>query len=138
MSQRVRLRCERTQVRITPQTVLFITVATAIYSLGHGLRTSTPASAVPRSTQPCISPRSPNRVPASGGVKAGNVTSAGWQATLCDPVRRASFRSGEDGLHTAIPVAVLIRHSCSALGALTIMRHTNPRIHSLTQSLTGP
>jgi len=39
---------ERIQVRITLQTVVFIATAAAIYSLGHGLRTST---AVPRSTQ---------------------------------------------------------------------------------------
>jgi len=37
------------QVRITLQTVVFITIAAAICSLGHGLRTFT---AVPRSTQP--------------------------------------------------------------------------------------
>jgi len=29
-----------------------------------------------------------------GWGKAGNVTSAGWQVTLCDPVRRMSSRSG--------------------------------------------
>ena len=42
-------RCERTQVRISSRAVVFITTTTAIYSLGHGLCTST---AVPRSTQP--------------------------------------------------------------------------------------
>jgi len=41
---------ERTQVRITPLTVVFIAKAAAIYSLEHGLCTFT---AVPRSTQPC-------------------------------------------------------------------------------------
>ena len=40
---------ESTKVRITPQTVVFITTTAAIYSLGHGLRIFT---AVPRSTQP--------------------------------------------------------------------------------------
>ena len=39
-----------------------------------------------RSTQPCIPLGSLNRVPASAGVRAGNVTSAGWQVTLCDPI----------------------------------------------------
>ena len=39
----------RTQVRITPRTVVFIATATVIYSLEHGLRTFT---TVPRSTQP--------------------------------------------------------------------------------------
>jgi len=56
------------QVPITPQTVVFITTATATCSLGHGLRTST---AVPKSTQPCIPPGLLNRVPASAGAKAG-------------------------------------------------------------------
>ena len=45
---------------------MFIANATVIRSLGHGLRTFTAAS---RSTQPCIPPRSLNRVPASAGVK---------------------------------------------------------------------
>jgi len=48
-----------------------------------------------RSTQPCISLGSLNRVQAliSWG-KGENVTSAGWQVTLCDPIWHASFRSG--------------------------------------------
>jgi len=40
--------CERTRVRITPRTVVFIATAAAMYSLGHGLCTFT---AVSRSTQ---------------------------------------------------------------------------------------
>jgi len=43
-----------------------------------------------RSTQPCIPPGSLNRVPASAGDKGGNVTSAGWQVTLCDPMWHVS------------------------------------------------
>ena len=39
-----------------------------------------------RSTQPCIPPGSLNRVPAIGWGKGGNVTSAGWQVTPCDPM----------------------------------------------------
>ena len=39
-----------------------------------------------RSTQPCIPPGSLNRVLASAGGKGWNVTSAGWQVTLCDPI----------------------------------------------------
>jgi len=34
--------------------------------------------------------------------KGGNVTSAGWQVTLCDPMRHVSFRSGVATLRTAI------------------------------------
>ena len=66
--QRVLLRCEKTKVRISPRTVVFIARATVICSLGHGLRTFT---AVPRSAQPYILPGSLNRVPASAGVKSG-------------------------------------------------------------------
>jgi len=37
-----------------------------------------------------------NEVPASfGWDKRGNVTSAGWQVTPCDPVWHVSSRSGE-------------------------------------------
>jgi len=32
-----------------------------------------------------------------GWGKGGNVTSAGWQVTLCDPTRHVSSRSGEAG-----------------------------------------
>jgi len=40
-----------------------------------------------RSTQPCIPPGSLNRVPALiGWGKSWNVSSAGWQVTLCDPI----------------------------------------------------
>ena len=48
------------------------------------------------STQPCISLRSLNRVPASvGWVKSGNVTAAVWRVTLCDPMWHVSFGSRE-------------------------------------------
>jgi len=43
-----------------------------------------------------------NRVPASAGGKGGNVTSAGWQVTLCDPRWHVSSRSGVATLRTAI------------------------------------
>jgi len=48
-----------------------------------------------RSTRSCIPLRSLNRVPALiGWGKGGNVTSAGWQVTLCDPIWHVSSRSG--------------------------------------------
>ena len=34
--------------------------------------------------------------------KGGNVTSAGWQVTLCDPMWHVSYRSGVATLQTAI------------------------------------
>jgi len=63
---RVRLRFERTPVRISSRLVVFIAMTIVICNLGHGLR----LTAVPRSTQPCISSGSLNRVPASVGVRA--------------------------------------------------------------------
>jgi len=48
-----------------------------------------------KSTQPCIPLGSLNRVPTLiGGDKGGNVVSAGWQVTLCDPIWQVSSRSG--------------------------------------------
>ena len=55
---------------------MFIAMATAICSLGHGLR----FSAVPRSTQSCITSGSLNRVPASAGIRAG------MSPLPCDPM----------------------------------------------------
>jgi len=44
-------------------------------------------------TQPCVPPGSLNRVPALiGWGKGGNVTSAGWQVTLCDSIWHVSSR----------------------------------------------
>jgi len=48
-----------------------------------------------RSAQPCIPLRSLNRVLALiGSGKGGNVTSAGWQVTLCDPIWHVSSHGG--------------------------------------------
>jgi len=48
-----------------------------------------------RSTQPCIPLGSLNRGPALiGWGNGGNVTSAGWQVILCDPMWHVSSRSG--------------------------------------------
>ena len=48
-----------------------------------------------RSTQPCIPLGSLYRVPALiGWGNGGNVTSAGWQVTLCDPIWHVSSCSG--------------------------------------------
>ena len=50
-----------------------------------------------RSTRPSIPPGSLNRVPALiGWGKGRNVTSAGWQVTLCEPpIWHVSSRSGD-------------------------------------------
>ena len=77
VAERPMLRCERTQVRISPRTVVFIVTVTAICSLVHGLRTY--CSALHPSGEL-------NRVPASAGIRGRNVTSAGWQVTMCYPI----------------------------------------------------
>jgi len=68
-----------------------------------------------RSTQPCIPPGSLNRVPGFGWGKGGNVTSAGWQVTLCDPIRHVSSRSGVATMRTAIHLLLTYLLSCNEL-----------------------
>ena len=54
-----------------------------------------------------------------GWGKGGNVTSAGWQVTLCDPMWHASFRSGVATLRTAIHLLLtylLLRRVTDAWG----------------------
>ena len=42
--------------------------------------------------------------------KGGNVTSAGWQVTLCDPMWHVSSRSGVATLRTAIGLHALVTY----------------------------
>jgi len=73
-----------------------------------------------RSTQPCIPLGSLNRVPALiGWCKGGNVASAGWQVTLCDPIRHVSSRSGEACCELLYPVTLLLLGCCSLAGQNT-------------------
>jgi len=62
-----------------------------------------------RSTQPCIPPGSLKSSTSFGWGKGGNITSAGWQVTLCDPVWHASSRSGVATLRTAIHLLAVCR-----------------------------
>jgi len=62
-----------------------------------------------RLTQPCIPPGSLNRVPASDGGKGWNVTSAGWQVTLCDPIWHVSSSGGEACCELLYPAILLLR-----------------------------
>ena len=62
-----------------------------------------------RSTHPCV-----HRVPAlTGWGKGGNITSAGWQVTLCDPTWHVISRSGEACLRTAIYSVYLLYSAAS-------------------------
>jgi len=50
------------------------------------------------STQTCIHLGSVNQVPVlTGWGKGGNISSARWQVTLCDPIWHARFHSGKAG-----------------------------------------
>jgi len=66
--------------------------------MGDRIRAGIPPRYVTKptgSTQPCIPLWSLNRVPALiGWGNGGNVTSAGWQVILCDPMWHVSSRSG--------------------------------------------
>jgi len=90
--------------QLTPQRAEQLLVATSTSSWrSHGRHSATGKKFLrnmrwrkyPRSAQPCIPLGSLNRVPALiGWGKGGNVTSAGWQVTLCDPIWHVSSRSG--------------------------------------------
>ena len=77
---------------------LLATLSTVSTGMGDCLRAGTPTWYVTkptRSTQPCIPFGSLNRLPALiGWGKGGNVTSTGWQVTLCDPIWHVSSHSG--------------------------------------------
>ena len=78
----------------------------------------------------------PSRVAQSstsfGWVKGGNVTSAGWQVTLCDPVWHVSSRSSVATLRTAIHLLLTYllswSHDCDYDGWPHIYGHTDGHI----------
>jgi len=53
-------------------------------------------------------------------IKGGNVTSAGWQVTLCDPMWHVSSRSGVATLRTA--VHLLLTSFCSSFCSLCLTK----------------
>ena len=88
------------------------------------------------STQPCIPPGSLNRVPASAGGKGGNVTSAGWQVTLRDPMWHVTSRSGVATLRTAIGPTIVTY--CYLLTALKRCTSTETLWNRKAPSLSSP
>jgi len=86
--------------------------------MGDRLRESIPPRYVTkptRFTQPCIPSGSLNRVSALiGWGKGGNVTYAGWQVTLCDPIWHTSSCKGclrTDHLPLPLPsVVFFVQH----------------------------
>ena len=56
-------------------------------------------------------------IPASAGV---NVTSAGWQVTLCDPIWHVSSRSGDGRLAYKLLYALYFFYSVEEGSKLTV------------------
>ena len=74
-----------------------------------------------RSTQPFIPLGSLNRVPALIGLgKGGNVTAAGWQVTLCDPIWQMSSRRS----------AVLVAQTAIRFFTFTFKSWMGPNTHN--------
>jgi len=67
--------------------------------------------------------------------KGGNVTSAGWQVTLCDPMWRMSSRSGVTTLRTAIHLLLAylftLRRGCCLMMGQTDRRTDTRSFHGL-------
>ena len=75
--------------------------------MGDRLQAGIPPWYVTKPTRPCIPLGSLNRVPAFiGWGKSGNVTPAGWQVTLCDPIWHVSSRSGAVRFFTFVLAAL--------------------------------
>jgi len=65
----------------------------------------------------------------------GNVTSAGWQVTLCDPMWHVSSRSGVATLRTAIHLLLTylltnVEQPAQQRSVVTVTRHTD-RLHCM-------
>ena len=75
-----------------------------------------------------------SRVPASVGGNGGNVTSAGWQVTLCDPVWHASSRSGEASCYCYTSFTFTLSLNRSSYRALATVR---PIIHQYCHCYRG-
>jgi len=59
--------------------------------------------------------------------KGGNVTSAGWQVTLCDPMWHVSSRSGVASLRTAIHLLLTYFSLCVRLSVGETATHKSRR-----------
>ena len=111
----------------------YSTLSPVSAGMGDSLRPGMPPWYVTKptgSTQRRIPLGSLNWVPAlMGWCKSENVTSAGWQVTLCDPICHVSSRSGEASCITAIRVYLLplylYSHTCTAIILNTRSLKTN-------------
>ena len=84
-----------------------------------------------RSTQPCVPVGSLNQVLAlTGGGKDVDVTSAGWQITLCDPIWHASSHSGEACCKLIYLFTLLLRITVYTLCQCVHVMYTPACVHS--------
>jgi len=81
-----------------------------------------------RSTQSCIPPALLNQVPGKGG----NVTTVGWQVTLCDPIWHVSSHRIEDSCN-AVYFAVVSPEDVDSLGSLVPAHPGSPRQRAVKQ-----
>jgi len=96
---------------------VFIAIATAICSLGHGLRTFTAVQWVNSALYPSGVTKSSTSF---GWGKGWNATSVGWQVTLCDPIWHVSSRSGVAMLHCELLYKYTLLYAAkTALGLAT-------------------
>ena len=63
-----------------------------------------------------ICSNSPHSMLFHGDIPCGNITSVGWQVTLCDPIWHVSSRSGVATLRTAIHMLLtyLLTYACDS------------------------
>ena len=76
-----------------------------------------------RSTQSCIPPALLNQVPGKGG----NVTTVGWQVTLCDPIWHVSSHRIEDSCNS-VYFAVVSPEDVDGLGCRWIWRSVDTQV----------
>jgi len=96
--------------------------------MGERLRAGMPSryvtSQLGQLMRSCIPPGSLNRVPALAGGTGGNVISAGWQVTLCDPIWHVSSRSGVAGLHRELlSVFTFCLYAATQFAAVSVAVH---------------
>ena len=138
----MRLRCERTEVRITPRTVVFIATATEICCLGHGLC----LTAVPRATQPCIPSGSLNRVPGlechlcwvAGNTLLTLLTTAGkrWSTGYATSLNRIVRDAGVVCCWNYL-LLITLRHAFSALTLLVGRQEGHPACKQLSGEVSA-
>ena len=90
-----------------------------------------------RSAQHCIPPGSLNRVPALAGGKDWNVTSAGWQVTLCDPIWHVSSSTAVWRLQSAnCYIRVTLKGKGFLYSTPSVGSGADPIVHAVSLQVT--